>query len=490
MRRVLALVLGSLLVAAACTGAADPARRDAGRGQTGEPVDRAATSAPAASTRALGAGGNRCGLASTYPEPWPGRPRYRAHVRADPESGLVQGRLVARWAPPVRTSRLVVRLWANTPRVGRGGGRLEITAAELDGEEVTGRYRPGNGGPGTPGTIYVVRREEGFAPGREIRLVLEFTLRLPGPIDERVARVGTSLRLGSVLPLLAWVRGRGWHTSPAVDAFSEAVASEVADYDVAVEVPRGYRVLATGEEVEPGRFVATAVRDWAATVARMHLAEGRAQGGRTRVVVGVAEGTGRDPQAVLGGVVAALDDFARRYGPYPYPVLSVGVTGALGGGIEFPQHIQLGARAAYRSLVHEVAHMWFYGVVGNDQYRHPWLDEGLATYATARFLRTLARLRGTAVPEAGRGRLGAGHDYWARHRGTFFRGVYVQGAQALAELGEQAGGQAAMDCALRRFVLEQAYRVARPADLVGAIRRQTGLDPHPVLERYGAATRA
>ena len=34
-------------------------------------------------------------------------------------------------------------------------------------------------------------------------------------------------------------------------------------------------------------------------------------------------------------------------------------------------------------LVHEVAHEWFYGMVGDDQFRDPWLDEAFATYAEA-----------------------------------------------------------------------------------------------------------
>jgi aminopeptidase N len=33
--------------------------------------------------------------------------------------------------------------------------------------------------------------------------------------------------------------------------------------------------------------------------------------------------------------------------------------------------------------VHEVAHQWFYGLIGDDQIVEPWLDEAAATYAEA-----------------------------------------------------------------------------------------------------------
>ena len=32
-------------------------------------------------------------------------------------------------------------------------------------------------------------------------------------------------------------------------------------------------------------------------------------------------------------------------------------------------------------VTHELAHMWFYGLVGDDQELHPWLDEAFATFA-------------------------------------------------------------------------------------------------------------
>ena len=32
-------------------------------------------------------------------------------------------------------------------------------------------------------------------------------------------------------------------------------------------------------------------------------------------------------------------------------------------------------------VVHELAHEWWFGSVGDDQAESPWLDEGFATYA-------------------------------------------------------------------------------------------------------------
>lgn len=478
-RVLVGLVVASLL-AVACGSTSDPASPPASDGLTGT----SSTTAPTTTTTALVAAIGECGLEGSYPAPWPERPRYEAVLDVDVAGGVVAGEVEVEFTPTEGTDRLVFRLWANMPRVGSGGGSLEVTEALLEGEPVETSYEDGNGGPGTPGTIFNVFGD--FRAGRTTTAFLAFRLEMPGAVNERVAKVGDSLRLGSVLPLLGWVRGDGWHTAPAVTNFSEAVASEVADFDVTLRLPEGFDAVGVGEQVEPGHFVAPAVRDWAATVARMNIVEDTAADGRTTVRVGVAEGAARSAEVVLADTVASLDDFASRYGPYPYPELSVGVTGSLSGGIEFPGHFQLGDGAARRSLIHEVAHMWFYSLVGNDQYRDPWLDEGLATYAESRFIGNLGGRRATAIPAYGRDRLGEGHDYWAADTSVFFRSVYVQGAQALADVGDAAGGQDALDCGLRRYVLENAHTVAEPDDLVDAFETQFDADPVPILSGYGA----
>jgi hypothetical protein len=321
-----------------------------------------------------------------------------------------------------------------------------------------------------------------------------------------VADVGRAVRLGSAIPVLSWVRGDGWQASPAANLNAEAAASEVADWDVTVAAPAGYTTLATGEDAapdgpgaaaEPGatgpapgptssRSVARAVRDWAATVAPMRLGHAPAQGGRTTVVVGVAEGAAGDPDALAARHARALDDLAVRFGEYPYPRLTIGVTSGLTGGIEFPTHIFLGSGVATVHLVHEVAHQWFYGLAGNDQYRDPWLDESFATYGEARVDGTLAYQRSRAVPAYGRGHLGESMAYWGRTDGsTYYLSVYVGGTQALATLADRLGGYARLDCAVRRYVHDRAYTVSRPSDFLGAVKAQSGVDPAPVLAPFG-----
>jgi aminopeptidase N len=80
------------------------------------------------------------------------------------------------------------------------------------------------------------------------------------------------------------------------------------------------------------------------------------------------------------------------FGAYPYSQLSVVKSNFLQGGMEFPQIVLISDTITNQNdeeyvIVHEIAHQWWYGVVGNDEYNHAWLDEGLAEYSTMLFYR-------------------------------------------------------------------------------------------------------
>ena len=144
----------------------------------------------------------------------------------------------------------------------------------------------------------------------------------------------------------------------------------------------------------------------------------------------MAEGAAGDPKALAARNAKALDQLAARFGEYPYPRLTIGVTTGLTGGIEFPTHIFLGVGGRHLHLVHEVAHQWFYALAGNDQFRDPWLDEGLANYAEARVEGQLAYHRSRTIPAYGRGHLGESMAYWGRADGsTYYLSVYVGGTR-------------------------------------------------------------
>jgi hypothetical protein len=213
-------------------------------------------------------------------------------------------------------------------------------------------------------------------------------------------------------------------------------------YDLTVEVPEGWVVAATGEltnaaEVLPDRirqrleqaersdtvvhvltpgdfgpgtatrpaadgwhrwhFVADTARDAAFSAVRYSRWDA------ARTPVGDRDGDGRADYARVDAfwresapywrhawryAQHAIDFLSRWTGlPYPWPhVTAVEGGGIIGGGMEFPMMTLIGSyndrtdSALYYVVAHELAHMWVPMMVGNDERRYAWMDEGTTTF--------------------------------------------------------------------------------------------------------------
>jgi aminopeptidase N len=119
------------------------------------------------------------------------------------------------------------------------------------------------------------------------------------------------------------------------------------------------------------------------------------------------------------------------------------------------------------AVTHETGHQWFYSLVGDNQARTPWLDESLTQWATARVWNDVANEAATGIPANVRNQLGQPMTFWGPlpFRPDVWDGLYMQGVKALASLGNDD----AVDCALQRYVHDNAYRTARPRDLLNAL---------------------
>ena len=467
MTRHAARLAAALLVLVACT-----------------PGDRAAAPSPSASPPAspsvtVSPSPSVTVSSSPSPSPSPGAPAcpaaYAAPHADRPAVDLtfvvaddlrtVRGTERVTFTPDRPVDRLVFRLWANGPSARRGGGSLGVTRATVDGQ-----VRPVS--TGLSGTLLTIPLPRRAPAGRAIVAELAFTLRLPSGVNERWGTARGTAWFGTGFPLLAWERGRGWAEEPPTTAFAEAASSEAFRLELSVRAPAGQTVLATG--VPAGRSGAAvrrraaAVRDVLVAVGRFRVAKGSVGG--TPVTVGVAPGLPDSPDTLLAAHLSGVRALAARFGPFPYESLDVAVIPVLSGGIEFPAGILLGSREDRdATLVHEIAHEWFYGLVGNNQGRDPWLDEAFATYAEALVRGTGRRYLTTPVPRVGRNRVGRPMTFWEQHRDAYYRSVYVQGGAAL--LRARAAAPAAFDRALRCYVNAAAHRVATPDDLRRALAR-------------------
>jgi Peptidase family M1 domain len=137
------------------------------------------------------------------------------------------------------------------------------------------------------------------------------------------------------------------------------------------------------------RFDADSVRDvafsfgdhylWDATRAMVDSATHR----YAAVNVFYRQGAPRFDQVALMAR-SALETHSSRMVPYPYPQLTETEGGR--GGMEYPMTVFVGADSGlYREdmvTAHEIGHEWFPMLVGSNETRYGWMDEGLNTFDT------------------------------------------------------------------------------------------------------------
>ena len=78
----------------------------------------------------------------------------------------------------------------------------------------------------------------------------------------------------------------------------------------------------------------------------------------------------------------AVEDYSRRWYPYPWPA-AINIAGPATG-MEYPGIVFDGVNDAGKDLfwisAHEIGHSWFPMIVGFDERRHAWMDEGFNTF--------------------------------------------------------------------------------------------------------------
>jgi aminopeptidase N len=181
-------------------------------------------------------------------------------------------------------------------------------------------------------------------------------------------------------------------------------------YDVTLTAPDGLIVVATGtsiSEVDNGdgtttrRLVGGPMRDFNIVASGGYQSASKQVGDVSVNSYFSAEDAAGGTQA-LDWAATALQTFERKFGPYPYRELDIAATSTSAGGIEYPGMVviagrlfdDMSSRAFFEAAtVHEVAHQWWYDVVGNDQVNQPWLDEGLAQYSTYLYYRDVYERR-------------------------------------------------------------------------------------------------
>ncbi|HET6764328.1 MAG TPA: M1 family metallopeptidase [Longimicrobiaceae bacterium] len=496
-------------------------------------------------------------LASGAPGPryWQQWASYRVDVRVDPGAKSLSGteRVMYHNRSPDTLPALVMHLHQNLYAPGSvRNEEVEVTGGVQLGRVAVGGQvlTAGDGeGPGysVEGTRLELRPARPLLPGDSVAIETAWSFKIPQSGSGRMGWDGDDmLFLAYFYPQMAvYDDVVGWQADPYMS--SAEFYMGYGDYELTVDAPAGWTVVATGElqnaaEVMPPAVLARLRRaeasdsvvhvlspqDFGAGRATLAGTDGRLRwrwragnvrdvafsltrasrwdAGRT--LVGDRDGDGRADYARVDALWRATAprwaNAARdgqhsiahlsRYTGYPYPwshMTSVEGGAMIGGGMEYPMMTLIGPytersdTALYGVIVHEFAHMWVPMIVGTDENRYGWMDEGTTDFNEAQALNAeYAGAPDAHVAEQTRYLALAKRGYdtdlmrWTNFQYPGAYGLmasYYKPATAMAAL-RGVIGEEAFNRGLRKFVRDWAFKHPYPWDFFHAFDQAAGRD--------------
>lgn len=270
---------------------------------------------------------------------------------------------------------------------GFSEGCIDLQKVSVNGEDVEILYEDQDS------TLLKVLLINSLNNKQKIKINFEYVLTIPN-INHRFGYGENTINLGNFYPIACVFEENGFDKN-GYHYNGDPFYSNLANYNVKVTYDSNLKLTSTGLEqsvIEKDNkkttcLKANAVRDFALIFSNKFETLSMVENGTQ---VNYLYYSDKTPDKSLETAVLSLKTFNKLFGEYPYKILNVVESNFVHGGMEFPCLVLISdALDNYEdyteTIVHEIAHQWWYGVVGNNEFEYGWLDEGLAEYSTALF---------------------------------------------------------------------------------------------------------
>lgn len=405
--------------------------------------------------------------------------------------------------------------------VRRFEGGYSLTGIQVDGRGIPGRFND---------TMMRLDLGTPLSPhGGSIEIGMQYSFVVPEHGSDRMGRDSALYEIAQWYPRMAvYDDVRGWNTDPYLGQGEFYLEYGTTDYDVTV--PAGYVVagsgvlqnpaeVLTGPEIErldraahsPGvvqvitadealaarrravsglrkwRFHADNVRDVAWAAAPDFRWDATSTNGVLTQALYEFPKSGRAWESAAEQTQWAIRTYSSFWFPYPYPQ-ATSVAGPVSG-MEYPMFVMVhygtdNPTSIFSTIDHEQGHEWFPMVIGSNERRYAWMDEGINTYQNA--FSNERRAPGTsAFPtyvQSWKDAVDAGTQAPIMtppdHIDPAALGAigYRKPAAVLLALRDNVIGRDAMDRAMREYAHRWEFKHPTPADFFRTIENVSGED--------------
>ncbi|MDJ0347113.1 M1 family aminopeptidase [Streptomyces sp. H10-C2] len=402
----------------------------------------------------------------------PASPAYTVSLTSNTSGTVWTGHESATFtnASATALSEVYLRLWDNAHGTCAG---MPITVSNVTG--------------GTAGSLSVgctalrVALPGPLAQGQKATIGFDLGITVPSGAD-RFGYDGAFSFIGNALPVLAVKDSAGWHLDPYTNN-GESFYALASDFAVTLDHPSGLLIPATGASTDTpgssGRTITTAtatkVREFAWAAGPFSKISGTSASGTPVNVYSVSGISSASAQSMLTTAKSAVDAHASRFGAYPYGELDAVIDNNFWfGGMEYPGFVL--DLVSTTALTHEIGHQWWYGIVGDDEYTSPWLDEAFTDYATDLALNKTGTGCWNSVSWASAAeKITNSMAYWDANSSRYSTVVYGYGKCALHDL-RRLLGDTVMAKVLRDYATAHWYGVSTTAEFKAAAQAATTTD--------------
>src|SRR5690606_36616715 len=286
-------------------------------------------------------------------------------------------------------------------------GYIKVNALKQDGATINHK---------TVGTILEVTLANPIQPGERVTFDMDFDAQVPVQI-RRTGRnnvEGVALSMAQWYPKMAAYDVDGWHTDPYIGREFYGVWG---NFDVKITIDKNYVIGGTGylqnpNEIGHGYETGTVKRPlgdkltWHFVAPNVHDFTWAADPDYIHDTMQVPNGPllhffykGTMPKDKLENwkkiqpkAVEFMQYFSEHIGPYPYNQYSIIQGGD--GGMEYAMCTLILGTGTFEGMIkgtisHEMAHTWFQFLLASNEAKHPWMDEGFATYVEYHAVNTI-----------------------------------------------------------------------------------------------------